>query len=237
MLCPHCYKDAPLVYRGVQAYCTACGATRVPLSGSAVQLAGQGTKVGGVVAKTFGWIVLAIGSLAGFSIMGLLQWAITEGVLGYLIGGPILLITWIFAGVLLWSGKSLKQTGESAEHAAQEKAILALAENKKGLVGAIDVSRGLDVTLAEADKILTRMAKASPDSMAVDLGEHGEIVYRFRNIHFDNLPTIDPELEKIRVGEAKPKARVNVPSPDDAYAEEFAAEGTEEAVRASRAAR
>ena len=50
-MCPHCRQNAPIVYRGVLAYCTACGAPRPPFSAKSIDLAGQPSKIGGAVAR------------------------------------------------------------------------------------------------------------------------------------------------------------------------------------------
>ena len=55
-MCPHCGQAAPLVYRGVLAYCSACGQLRGPLTGGSVNHAGSLSKAGGTVAKVFGWL-------------------------------------------------------------------------------------------------------------------------------------------------------------------------------------
>src|ERR1700721_2773723 len=60
-MCPHCGQNAPIVYRGVTAYCAACGQVRVPLTGSALKLAGQPARVGSIFANVFGWTVIGVG--------------------------------------------------------------------------------------------------------------------------------------------------------------------------------
>src|SRR3954468_24360457 len=62
-VCPRCRQNAPIVYRGVNAFCTACGAPRSPLTSGSVNLAGQPSKVGGQITRVFGWIVLVVGTL------------------------------------------------------------------------------------------------------------------------------------------------------------------------------
>jgi hypothetical protein len=89
----------------------------------------------------------------------------------------------------------------------QEKAILALVQNSKGVVTALDVSRSLDITLQEADAILTRMAKETPDQITVDVDDHGQIFYRFPQVHWD-------AADKVRVGDvAPPPGIAPIPQP------------------------
>ena len=93
MLCPNCYKDAPIVYRGVSAHCTACGALRVPLANQSVNMAGQPSKVGGAVAKVFGWLLLGGGTAVSAALIAFFQWLFEGGVVGWAIGVPIFVVT------------------------------------------------------------------------------------------------------------------------------------------------
>ena len=64
MRCPHCHQNAPIVYRGVFAFCSACDKPRAPFSGKALHFAGQPAKVGGSVSRVVGYLVLVFGLLA-----------------------------------------------------------------------------------------------------------------------------------------------------------------------------
>ena len=196
-MCPACRKDAPIVYRGVMGYCTGCGAVRGPLVAPSVTMAGQPSKVGGTVAKVFGWIVFAVGLLAALAIGGFFHLVFPDGYVGLATGGPIAVLTAIIGGSLLFGGKKLTTAGDSAQKKTREKAILALAENQGGILMAIDVSRACDITIEEADAQLTEMAKASADAVAVDLDEHGRIYYRFTK--FAPFPRVRVEAAPARV--------------------------------------
>src|SRR5262245_60060733 len=104
-MCPHCRQNAPVIYRGIVAYCTACGAVRPPLTGSSLNLAGKGSRVGGTVAKVFGWLVLGIGGTVGLILLALLQWIFPEGIAGLLVGLPVLVLSAIVSTLLLLSGR------------------------------------------------------------------------------------------------------------------------------------
>jgi len=82
--------------------------------------------------------------------------------------------------------------------------VWALAENQGGILMAIDVSRALDIPLAEADALLTEMAKRSADSVAVDLDEYGRVYYRFTK--FAPLPKVRVETG-LGVGQNAPPAQ------------------------------
>jgi hypothetical protein len=199
-MCPACRKDAPIVYRGVMGYCTACGAVRGPLVAPSVTLAGQPSKVGGNVARIIGWIVL-LGGLAASGTLGAGCQAIIGGSAGLWVGLPLVVLSLVFGLSLLFGGKKLQKAGTDKQRETREKAIWALAENQAGVVSAIDVSRALDMQLPEADALLTDMAKTSPDSLAVDLDEHGMVYYRFTK--FAPLPRVRIDggaAQNVRVG-------------------------------------
>ncbi|HYO94929.1 MAG TPA: hypothetical protein VER33_10475, partial [Polyangiaceae bacterium] len=56
--CAHCGQHAPLVLRGFEARCVACGKGRVPMSAPSVSLAGQPSRIGGAAATLLGWTIL-----------------------------------------------------------------------------------------------------------------------------------------------------------------------------------
>ncbi len=178
-MCPRCRQNAPIVYRGVAAYCTACGAPRMPLAASSVTLAGKGSKVGGAIARVFGWVVLVGGLSTGLLVAGILQWILEGGVAGYVIGGPIAFASLVFGYLLLRSGKSLERHGTGEEKGARTRAIFALAQNRGGMLSAMDVAQALDMPHAEADALLTDLAKTASDQVSLELDDSGGIYFRF----------------------------------------------------------
>jgi hypothetical protein len=113
-VCPYCQTDAPVVYRGVMAYCTACGALRPPvLPTDAVNLAGQPSKVGGILAKVFGSLVLFVGLTVAIALGAIFQAIFPEGVVGYALGVPTALVSLAVGISLLLGGKSLSKSGRA----------------------------------------------------------------------------------------------------------------------------
>ncbi|MBX3202402.1 MAG: hypothetical protein KF894_30025 [Labilithrix sp.] len=205
-MCPRCRQNAPLVYRGVSAYCTACGAPRMPLANTSVNLAGQPSKVGGTVARVFGWLVLAGGwSLA--ALFGGLLFAFGAEWAAAIVGGPIALIASVVAYALLRGGRQLKKSGDDTEAATKNQAIFALANARNGVLKAWDVAQMLQVTPKEGDDILTRLAKEHPDHVTVDVDDDGNVLYRFPAIHWGGLPQMAPNAH-VRVQAPPPQARV-----------------------------
>jgi hypothetical protein len=178
-MCPNCGQNAPVVYRGVAAYCAACGHVRVPLTESALHLAGQPSRVGSVIARVLGWIVLGVGLSFALGIGALAHLVFPAGVVGLAIGGPIAVLSLIVGILLLRGGKRLDANGAAAAKNARVQAILALAAHKGGSLTALDVSRGLDIPAAAAEALLQAMAKEDYEKVAVDVDANGTLVYRF----------------------------------------------------------
>lgn len=187
--CPRCGQNAPLVYRGINAYCTACGAPRIPLTSTSLNLAGQPSKVGGTVARAFGWIVLALGMLVGSG-----TFAACGAVVGYaeaapyLLSLPLVAISSFVAWLLLRSGNDLQRAGDQAEKTTRRQAIFALANTRGGVLTAMDVARYLHVTPKEGDDVLTELAKEGPDHVTVDVDDSGTVLFRFPSIHWGTIP-------------------------------------------------
>ncbi|MBK6517693.1 MAG: hypothetical protein IPG04_27140 [Polyangiaceae bacterium] len=178
IMCPYCRTHAPLVYRGIHAYCAACGAPRTVLSGASLTHAGKPSRVGATVAKAFGAATLALGLFIAL-LLGLLI-SIASTTAGLIVGGSIAFFTIAAALLFRAGGKSLEKTGEKAQEAQRTQAVFALAQARGGRVQAADAARALQVTVEEADGLLTRLAKAQPETVGVDVGEQGEIFYVFK---------------------------------------------------------
>lgn len=177
MICPNCRQDAPTIVRGVSAYCTACGAPRSLLEHTPVNVAGKPSTVGGSVAGVFGWLILLGGLTVAGTVTALLQAIITGGVLGYVLGVPIALFSLFFGLSLILGGRKLRQSGEAVARSAHEEAIFAIAQRRQGSVLAADVARALSMTEAEADALLTELAKRPDGKVTLEVDDSGELRY------------------------------------------------------------
>ena len=178
-MCPKCRRDAPLVYRGVMAYCAACGAPRLPLSGASVAHAGQTSKLGGTVARVAGWTVLGAGLSIALLLGAIAHALFPAGFVGLALGLPIAVIALVIGLVLLRGGKSLRGTGESVERSTRAQAVHALAANRGGSLTSLDVAQALSIPFEEADALLTSMAKEQMDHVSVEIDASGGLYYRF----------------------------------------------------------
>jgi hypothetical protein len=195
-MCPSCGREAPIVYRGVVPYCTACGALRAPLSTPSINLAGKSAKVGGTVASVAGWLVLFVGLTIALG-LGLLLWALFTGAIALAIAGPFGLLTAGIGALLLRGGSSLRQSGVDAERATRDQALLSMTAHH-GPVTAVDAARLLNVNVATADAMLTALAKRDPERIAVDVDDQGVVWFRIAR------PFSDDSLAagRVRVGAA-----------------------------------
>jgi hypothetical protein len=191
-MCPHCGQNAPVVYRGVLAYCTACNTPRPPLTGKALHLAGKTSRVGGAFARVAGWIVVATGLAFAFALGGILQ-LLFGGAMGLIVGGPIAFVSVVVAVLLLRGGSRLEARGADAGHRAQEQAVFALAAHKSAALTVNDVALALEIPVPEAETLMTALARERYEQIRVDLDAQGTLVYRF-----GPQPTtrvrVDPEL-------------------------------------------
>lgn len=150
----------------------------MPLANASVTHAGQPSKVGGTVARVFGWLVLAGGWLIAALFAGLIMLLGGQGgaaIAFALIGG----VSSLIAYALLRSGRELKAAGEGAEETTRNQAVFALAGARGGVLRAWDVAQMLHMDPKEADDVLTKLAKTQPEQVSVDIDDEGTLLYRF----------------------------------------------------------
>ena len=196
-MCPRCGQQAPLVYRGLVPYCTACGSPRAPLAAKSVTYAGKTAQVGGTVAKAFGWGVLALGLPVGIFLFGFFGWLFSSFTVGAVFGVPILSITGALWLICYLSGGSLKRSGDESQRSTHEQAVFALAVTRKGNLTGMEVAQATGLSLIESEDLLTDMAKRLPDQMAVDLDENGVLHFRFPRIDLEHRVRVTEEEQRI----------------------------------------
>jgi hypothetical protein len=179
-MCPHCGRDAPIVYRGFVPYCTACGRLRPSLSAPSINWTGKPQQVGGTVAAAFGALVLLFGLSAALGV-GMLLYALTTVAVALAVSLPIAFVALALGIVLVRTGHGLRRSAAMAQHATREQALVALAE-QRGPITAADASRALGISMAEADGMLTDLAKREPDRVAVEVDDRGMLWYRIAPI-------------------------------------------------------
>ncbi|MBI4950597.1 MAG: hypothetical protein HY908_01055 [Myxococcales bacterium] len=207
------------MYRGLDAYCSGCGKPRSLLSGTSLTHAGKPARLAGGVVHAFGWIVLVVG-LGVAALVGLLLTPLFGATTGAVTGGIFALLTLLAFAVVRRGGRHLESSGDATRDRRREQALLALAANRGGRVQALEAAPVLDVSLEEADQILTRIAKTQPYDVAVELGDEGEIFYVFKQVPAGQLAAPGPV--GVRVAGA-PAPAAAPPAAEALVAEEAAA--------------
>jgi hypothetical protein len=182
-MCPHCGRDAPIIYRGLVPYCTACGGLRGPLTTASVNLAGKPAQVGGTVASVAGWLILLVGLSIGLGV-ALLLWAIFSLGVALAVALPFALISTGIGVALLRGGSTMRRSGADAERATRDQALLAMAAHQ-GPVTAAEAARLLNVPVGIADAMLTELAKREPERVALDIDDQGVVRYRVARLASD----------------------------------------------------
>lgn len=213
VVCPHCGQIAPLVYRGVQASCSACGRGRAPLTSSSVTHAGQPSKVGGAITRVFGWFVLG-GGLVLAAVLAFFAYLVAGASMApWLLGLPVAFVALLMGWLLLRGGRELTASGDRAEHTTRRRAVLGIAAARGGVVTAPEVARALDIAVDDADRLLTRLAKEEMEHVSVDVDDHGNVLYRFGGVRWPN---------EVRVGEPTRVASPEAPATQEVSATEAA---------------
>ncbi len=141
--------------------------------------AGKPSRVGGQVARFFGWLVMALGGFAALVISLFFGWIFPSTAAPWVGGGIAAVLTLLIALPLLLGGKKLDQDGAKKEDSTRMQALFALAANRGGALRAHEAASALGVTAEAADALLTRLAKEQPDDVTLDVTEQGELVFGF----------------------------------------------------------
>jgi hypothetical protein len=172
----------------------------VPLANTSVSFAGKPAQVGGAVARVFGWLVLVVGLSMALMLGLLLQWLFPGGIAGLVVGVPVAVACLMTAYLLLRGGRALVATGTQAERDAQARAIYALAQNRGGMLSALDVAAALNLAPPAADALLTQMAKETPEQVVLEIDDSGGVYFRFPQVPQLSGAWSAPPAPQVRVG-------------------------------------
>jgi len=179
MVCPHCHQNAPILYKGVFAYCSACDKPRAPFSGKALAFAGQPSKLGGRVGRVLGALVLILGMLLAAALMLFFQLLWPDKNIGYALGSPLALISLVLGTLFLVASRRLGRSGEEAEREARVEAIYALAVNRNGMLTTADTARTLRLEARSVEALLGELAKTQPEYVSLEFDDDGQTFYLF----------------------------------------------------------
>jgi hypothetical protein len=206
MWCPHCRQDAPLVYRGVFAYCSACNEPRPPFSATALNLAGRPSKFGGTATKVLGTMVLIGGIGTAATLMLLFAFLAPTSAMGYAVGIPLAIVSLMVGLGLIYAGRRLHRSGSDAERETRERALYALAANRGGLLTALDGARALNLSVTDVETVLNDWTKRDHEHVSLEIDEDGALFYLFsrpgeRRDTFGKRYRVEPE-GRVRVLDA-----------------------------------
>jgi len=179
MLCPHCHQNAPVLYKGVFAFCSACDKPRAPFSGKALAFAGQPSKLGGRVGRVVGVLVLIFGLLLAAALMLFFQLLWPARNIGFALGSPIALVSVVVGCLFMIASSRLGRAGAEAERQARVEAVYALAVNRAGMLTTADTARALQLEPASVEALLGELAKTQPEYVSLEFDEQGQAFYLF----------------------------------------------------------
>jgi len=179
MVCPHCRQDAPILYKGVFAFCSACDKPRAPFSGKALAFAGQPAKVGGLASRVVGALVMIFGLLLAAACILFFQLLWPARNIGYALGSPVALISLVLGSLLLIVSRRLRRAGIEAERQTRVEAVYALAVNRNGMLTTADTARSLQLTPDAVAALLNELAKQQPEYVSLEFDESGQSFYLF----------------------------------------------------------
>lgn len=181
--CPKCGQSAPIVLRGVEAFCTVCNARRAPFGGDILNLAGTPERIGGHAARWFGWGALSIGlfvALTAGLVVQAIASMITPGTwLGLAVALPIALLSIVLGLTGILGGNKLGRAGEARLLDKQRDIVRALARHQKGIVKVADAARALGVDEPRADAVLGALAREPAENISLDIDDDGNVMYLF----------------------------------------------------------
>lgn len=177
--CPSCGQRAPVVLRGLESRCAACGAPRSLLAAPSVALAGQPSRWGGAAASLAGLAVLVLGLSLSAGVLLLLQSIFPAHVVGWAIAVPMAAASLLFGLLLLFGGRRLRRHGTARQQAVQLAAVKSMVQHRKGPVSAYEIAGRLELPEPQVDALLTQLAREQATAVTVDVDAHGRVVYDF----------------------------------------------------------
>jgi hypothetical protein len=179
MPCPYCHQNAPIVFKGVFAFCSACERPRAPFSGKLLNYSGQAAKLGGSIGRVVGVVVLFAGLLLAAALILFFQFLLPATTVGYAVGLPIALVSVVVAALLVFFGGRLRRSGSETERQTRIEALYALAVNRGGTLTAADAARALQMHPASVDALLADLSKTQPEYVSLELDDEGTPFYVF----------------------------------------------------------
>jgi hypothetical protein len=176
--CPRCGQHAPIVLRGLDSRCAACGAPRFLLAAPSVALAGRPSKLGGAAASLAGVSVLVLGLSLAVGLFFLLS-AFLPVAVGWAFAVPTAAASLLFGILLLLGGSRLKKSGAARQQRVALEAVRSVVQHRRGPISAAEVASSLQLPEPDVDALLTQLAREKATAVTVDVDQQGHVVYDF----------------------------------------------------------
>lgn len=177
--CPRCARSAPIVLRGLEGRCAACGAPRVPLTAPTVSLAGRPARIGGTAALYAGSSVLVVGLSLAVGMLLLLQSLWPATALGWAVAIPFAALSLFFGVLLVLGGRKLRRHGAARRRAVELEAARAAIAHRNGIITASEAAHALGVTEEQADALLTELSRDANLEVNIEFDDEGRVRYVF----------------------------------------------------------
>jgi hypothetical protein len=122
-----------------------------------------------------------VGLVVALVLAGLASGIVTPAT-AWVVGGLVGVITLMIAIPLLLGGRRLRRRGDERARAARERAVYALATQKRGVLTARDVARAVSIPEEEADALLTALAKRPDAGVSLEVDDNGNLSYKFADL-------------------------------------------------------
>lgn len=176
--CPQCGQRAPIVLRGLDSRCAACGAPRFLLAAPHVGLAGKPSRFGGAAASIAGVSVLVLGLSLAAALFFLLS-AFLPPAVGWAFAVPTAAASLLFGVLLLLGGTRLSKSGSEHQKRVRVEAVKSMVQHRRGPISAFEVAESLQLPEAQVDAILTQLAREKATAVTLDVDDDGRVVYDF----------------------------------------------------------
>lgn len=176
--CPQCGQRAPIILRGLESRCAACGASRFLLAAPHVSLAGQPSRFGGAAASIIGAAVLVLGLSLAVGLWFLLT-AFLPAAVGWAFAVPTAAASLLFGLLLLLGGRRLRKHGTERQEQVQLEAVRGMVQHRRGPISAYEVASSLQLPEKQVDAILTQLAREKATAVTLDIDADGHVVYDF----------------------------------------------------------
>lgn len=144
-----------------------------------VSLAGQPSRVGGLMVSLVGVSVLVLGLALSAGVWFLLQSLMPERSFGWAFAIPTGALSLLAGLGLLVSGSRLRKSGTARQQEVQLEAVKALVQHRRGPISAADAASALQLPEGDVDQLLTRLAREQATAVTLDVDARGQVVYDF----------------------------------------------------------